>query len=138
MKIWDKARMPEDPVKPRKSLIVLVAAMLGLMVGAQLAILVEGADTSVRTPAELWEAAHLSVAVAIPHVREAEARERRLSATFHQGHPRPRRSRHSVPVFYSVMPQRRNWRQPLAGLAGSESVDSASSRRRYLPQATCR
>jgi len=78
VKIWDKARMPEYPVRPRQLLIVLVAAMLGLMVGAQLAILVEGSDTSVRTPAELGEAAHLNVAGTIPHVREAEARKRAL------------------------------------------------------------
>jgi capsular exopolysaccharide synthesis family protein len=78
VKVWDRALKAGGPVKPRKTMIILVAAMMGLMVGAQLALLIEGADTTVRGPADVEAAASLRVAGTIPHMNMQSVKDRVL------------------------------------------------------------
>ncbi len=78
VKVWDKARMAGAPVRPRKMLIGLVAVVVGLVIGIQLSLLLDSADTTVRGPADLGAATGSRVAGAIPHMNMSEIRERAL------------------------------------------------------------
>ena len=54
--IVDRATTPDEPVSPRPVRNLALAALLGLLVGAGIAVLRETLDTSISTPRELAEA----------------------------------------------------------------------------------
>lgn len=62
----DRATLPTSPVFPRKKLTLLVAALLGLILGVAAAILRENLATKVETPEELERIAGVPVFGEIP------------------------------------------------------------------------
>lgn len=53
IRIVDKAEVPKEPVKPKKGLSMLLAAIVGLMGGVGLAFFVEHLDNSIKLPDEV-------------------------------------------------------------------------------------
>jgi uncharacterized protein involved in exopolysaccharide biosynthesis len=72
VRIIEEAVPARSPVRPRVALNMLLAAMLGLMVGVGLAFLIEYLDDSVRTPEELERAVGVPVFALIPVVAARE------------------------------------------------------------------
>jgi capsular exopolysaccharide synthesis family protein len=66
--VWDPAEQPTDPAKPRKMLIALVGAVLGLLVGLRLAFLLDRADARVRSPEDIEVHAGLRSLNVSPHL----------------------------------------------------------------------
>jgi capsular exopolysaccharide synthesis family protein len=76
VQIWDRAEPPLRPVKPRRLLITLVGAAIGLLVGLRLAFLLEGLDSKVRTADELERELGVGALGAVPHLAGGEGVER--------------------------------------------------------------
>jgi capsular exopolysaccharide synthesis family protein len=68
VQIWDRAEPPLRPAKPRRLLITIVGAVIGLLVGLQLAFLLEGLDSKLRTADELERELGLATLGAVPHL----------------------------------------------------------------------
>ena len=62
------ALIPETPVYPRKLRTMAVAAGLGLFLGVALALLLDGLDTTLRTPEEVEEVLGIPSLAMIPHI----------------------------------------------------------------------
>lgn len=65
----DQATVPDEPSSPRTSLIMLVAALVGLMAGFGVAFLAEGFDTRLYTSAQIQRMAKLPILGSIPRIR---------------------------------------------------------------------
>ena len=68
VRIIEEAVMPLRPVKPRMSMNLALAAMLGLLVGVGLAFLVEYLDDTLRSPEEVEQTVGVPVFALIPVV----------------------------------------------------------------------
>ena len=66
IQVVDRAVPPRKPVKPRRIAIVLGALMIGVMIGSGIALLLEYADRSVHTRADIHDATGLPVLGLIP------------------------------------------------------------------------
>jgi len=66
--VVDRAKVASSPIKPKKSLIVLIAAVLGLMGGVLLVLLIEMLDDSIKGVAELEKISGLPVLGIIPDI----------------------------------------------------------------------
>ncbi len=66
--IVDRARPPLSPVRPRKSLNILLSLVVGLVVGGVLALFNEYLDNSVKVPEEVEQLVNLPVLGIIPAV----------------------------------------------------------------------
>lgn len=66
IRVVDPARVPEDPVKPRRRLNTLLGAVLGLMLGAVAAFVVEQLDDTVKSVDEVERVLGAPVLGAIP------------------------------------------------------------------------
>lgn len=64
--IIDRAIVPQDPVKPKKTLNVLVAMFIGLFVGSVIALLLEYIDTTIKNVEELERLLDLPIIGQIP------------------------------------------------------------------------
>lgn len=62
----DEARVPTDPVKPRKMQVMVVSAFLGALTGLGIAFLAEYMDNTVENPDELEELFDVPVLGVIP------------------------------------------------------------------------
>lgn len=67
--VVDRARVSDHPIKPKKSLIVLVAAILGMIGGILLVFLIEMLDDSVKGVAEFEKISGLPVLGIIPEIK---------------------------------------------------------------------
>jgi polysaccharide biosynthesis transport protein len=62
------AMLPDKPVKPKKARNLLLAAMLGLVLGAAVAVGLESLDTTLKTPEEVEGWLELPNLAMIPHL----------------------------------------------------------------------
>lgn len=69
-RIVDKAFTPQNPVKPKKKLIVGIAALLGLMVSCGIAFLLEMLNNTIRTTRDIEEKLNLPVLGVIPKLTD--------------------------------------------------------------------
>ncbi|OED48299.1 hypothetical protein ACH42_02415 [Endozoicomonas sp. (ex Bugula neritina AB1)] len=65
-RVVDKAFAPKDPVKPKKKLIVAIAALLGLMISAGIAFLLEMLNNTIRSTRDVEDKLNLSVLGVLP------------------------------------------------------------------------
>ncbi|WP_299734741.1 polysaccharide biosynthesis tyrosine autokinase [uncultured Endozoicomonas sp.] len=72
-RIVDKAYTPEYPVKPKKKLIVGIAALLGLMVSCGIAFLLEMLNNTIRTTKDVEEKLNLPVLGVLPKLTDKAA-----------------------------------------------------------------
>jgi len=78
-RMQDPATQPTSPVKPKRFIYVLIAALTGVALGVMLAILRELFDDKVRTRAEIEGPLGLPVLVEIPEILDArEVQAKRL------------------------------------------------------------
>jgi len=68
-RVIDPAMAPRLPVKPKKSLIVLLAAVVSGMLGVVIAFLLDALDNTVRTPDDVEEKLHASMLGFLPLVK---------------------------------------------------------------------
>ncbi len=71
VRIVDPARPPRYPVKPKKKLNLMLAAIIGLMLGVGIAFVIEYMDNSIRSPEEV-ERMGLPLLGTIPVIAEEE------------------------------------------------------------------
>jgi capsular exopolysaccharide synthesis family protein len=102
----DQALVPAIPVRPRKLLNIAVGLMVGLILGATLALVQEGLDSSVKNVEELEMAVPVPALVAIPKADSVKGSYSRLPAR----QEKSTRNGHSMPEL-SVS------RQPNSALA---------------------
>ncbi|MGO0308832.1 GumC family protein [Endozoicomonas acroporae] len=69
-RIVDQAFTPEIPVKPKKKLIVGIAALLGLMVSCGIAFLLEMLNNTIRTTKDVEEKLNLPVLGVLPKLTD--------------------------------------------------------------------
>ncbi|WP_097027921.1 YveK family protein [Clostridium peptidivorans] len=70
IEVLDRAKVPEDPIKPKKALNVAIAFFLGLMVSAGLAFLLEYMDKTIKTEEDVERYLELPVIGIIPKYAE--------------------------------------------------------------------
>lgn len=77
VRIVDVAAVPELPVKPRKSMVVALAGVLGLLAGLALAFVRNSLRPGIKDPADIEQHAGLHVFATLPHsdiqVQQAKA-----------------------------------------------------------------
>lgn len=66
VKVIESAELPEKPISPQKALNVVIAFIIGLMVGASLALLKEYVDDTVKTKEQTEKVMELPVIGMIP------------------------------------------------------------------------
>ncbi len=67
VRIVDRAAVPKTPVKPQRSLVVALAAVLGLLAGLALAFLRNSLRPGLKDPAEIEQRTGLHVFASVPH-----------------------------------------------------------------------
>lgn len=70
VQIVDKAVIPDKPEKPKKLLNIVVAFVLGLMVGVGIAFFIEYLDNTIKTPDDVEKYLELPVLAVIPDLEE--------------------------------------------------------------------
>ena len=75
VRIVDAARQPRIPVKPKKKLNLMLAGIIGLMLGVGIAFVIEYMDNSIRSPEEV-ERLGLPLLGTIPVIAEEEEGEK--------------------------------------------------------------
>lgn len=78
VRMIDRAETPTIPVWPRANLILLVAAVVGVMVGGALAWLREGMDGSVHSRADVIRASGVPLLGLIPRIRMLRKTRKRM------------------------------------------------------------
>lgn len=68
----DKAEIPDGPIKPRKTLNILIAGVLGLMISLGIVFLLEFLDNTIKTPEDVEKHLGLAVIGTIPLMEEIE------------------------------------------------------------------
>ena len=81
VQIVDVAIAPERPIKPRKTLNVAIAAVLGLFVGTGLAFALEYMNRTIRTADDVEQYLGLPVLGSIPAVDSEEERSKKNMLT---------------------------------------------------------
>ena len=69
-RVVDQAFVPQNPVKPKKSLIVAIAGLLGLMISCGIAFLLEMLNNTVRTTRDVEEKLNLPVLGVLPRLTD--------------------------------------------------------------------
>lgn len=67
VRIVDVAAVPERPVKPKRSMVVALAAVLGLLAGLALAFVRNSLRPGIKDPADIEQHAGLHVFATVPH-----------------------------------------------------------------------
>jgi capsular exopolysaccharide synthesis family protein len=70
VRIIDAAPLPFMPVSPQRKRAVLLAAVIGLLLGVLAAVIFDRFDDSVQTPDEVRHRLHLAILGSIPRVRD--------------------------------------------------------------------
>lgn len=70
VQVIDEAQVPDIPIKPRPSLNMVIAGVLGLMVSIFLVFLLEYLDSTIKTPDDIERYLNLPVIGTIPMVEE--------------------------------------------------------------------
>lgn len=66
VEVIDKAVQPESPIKPNKVMNVLIAAVLGVMIGLFVVFLLEYLDTKIKTPEDIEKHLGLPILGVVP------------------------------------------------------------------------
>lgn len=74
-RVVDRAVVPKEPVKPKKSLIVVVAAMLSLFVGVGLALLLDFLNNTFKAPEQVESKLNLPVFGILPKIAKLERKD---------------------------------------------------------------
>jgi len=69
-RVIDLAIYPEEPIKPKRMLIVLVGLILGLILGIAIAFLRNFLDDTIKTEEDITNAIDLPVLGLIPHIKD--------------------------------------------------------------------
>jgi succinoglycan biosynthesis transport protein ExoP len=77
--VVDRAQLPTAPIEPRKARNLLFGAVVGLVLGLAAAFIMDYADTSVRTPADVDRTGTLTILGSIPKVKAGSRRRDRAS-----------------------------------------------------------
>lgn len=75
VQIIDEAEVPTNPIKPNKKLNVLIAAVLGAMIGLGIVFLMEYLDNTFKSPTDVEKHLGLSIIGVIPLIEEEDKEE---------------------------------------------------------------
>lgn len=75
VQIIDRAEIPQKPIKPRKMLNIIIATVLGIMVGLGVAFLLEYLDNTIKTPYDVEKHLELPIIGTIPVMNENKVRK---------------------------------------------------------------
>ena len=78
IQIFQKAYVPEKPIKPNRQQILMTGIMAGLLCGLAIAFGLNALDNSFKTPEETEEFLRLPLLSAIPHLRAVAAGRKQL------------------------------------------------------------
>ena len=67
VQVIDVATLPDEPIRPKKALNIVIAAVLGLLVGTGVAFIVEYMNKSIHTVEDVRQYLELPVLGSIPH-----------------------------------------------------------------------
>ncbi|KXZ40584.1 Capsular polysaccharide biosynthesis protein [Alkalithermobacter thermoalcaliphilus JW-YL-7 = DSM 7308] len=70
VQIIDTAKLPKNPIKPKRSLNIAIAFVLGIMLGVFIAFLIEYLDNTIKTPKDIENHLDLPVIGVIPLNKE--------------------------------------------------------------------
>ena len=82
-RIVDAAMAPSDPIKPRKSLIVAFALLMGLVIGAAVALLIDALNNTFQSVEQVEEHLNIPVVGILPLVGRRDRKQ--LAKMFHHG-----------------------------------------------------
>ena len=71
-RVIDKALRPIAPVKPKKGLIILLALILGGMLGVVIAFLLDSLDSTLKSPSDLQDRLHQPLLGILPILKEKD------------------------------------------------------------------
>ena len=80
VRVVDVAAVPEQPIKPRRSMVLAIAALLGLAAGLALALARNSLRPGIRDPADIEQHSDLHVFATVPHSLAQEAQARNIKA----------------------------------------------------------
>lgn len=72
VQVIDKAEVPNYPIKPNKVMNIVIASVLGLMLGIGIVFLKEYLDNTIKLPSDVEKYLELSVIGVIPLVRKED------------------------------------------------------------------
>ena len=72
IKIMDEAQLSSKPIKPRKTLNVVIAAILGFMASLGIAFLMEYLDNTIKTESDVEKYLGLTVLASVPYLKEED------------------------------------------------------------------
>lgn len=67
VEVIDKAIVPENPMKPNKVMNILIAAVLGIMIGLFIVFILEYMDNKIKTPQDIEKYINLPILGVIPN-----------------------------------------------------------------------
>lgn len=67
VEVIDKAIVPENPIKPNKVMNILIAAVLGIMIGLFIIFVLEYIDNKIKTPQDIEKYINLPILGVIPN-----------------------------------------------------------------------
>ena len=67
VEVIDKAIVPENPIKPNKVMNILIAAVLGIMIGLFIVFILEYMDNKIKTPQDIEKYINLPILGVIPN-----------------------------------------------------------------------
>lgn len=70
IKVIDQAQVPKNPIKPRKTINIAIAGVLGLMMGIFVVLLLEYIDNTIKTPDDVERHLGLPIIGTIPIMDE--------------------------------------------------------------------
>ncbi len=81
-RIVDKAFTPETPVKPKKKLIVVLAALLGMMISCGIAFLLEMLNNTIRNTRDVEDKLNLPVLGVLPKLTSKQLKDTTVDNLF--------------------------------------------------------
>lgn len=67
VEVIDKAIVPENPIKPNKVMNILIAAVLGIMIGLFIVFILEYMDNKIKTPQDIEKHINLPILGVVPN-----------------------------------------------------------------------
>ncbi|MFR3072601.1 MAG: YveK family protein, partial [Paeniclostridium sp.] len=67
VEVIDKAIVPENPIKPNKVMNILIAAVLGIMIGLFIVFILEYMDNKIKTPQDVEKYINLPILGVVPN-----------------------------------------------------------------------
>ncbi|MGL5479574.1 MAG: YveK family protein [Clostridium sp.] len=85
VQIIQKAQVPDNPISPNKILNIIIATILGFIVGVGLAILLEFMDNTFKTKEEVEKFTNLPVLGVIPELSESDIKRKKQKGKGRRG-----------------------------------------------------